>query len=420
MESDQLQPAREQNINQIVSFIESGAKPQGTPGKLGVELEHTIVNDDFTPVSYEGEHGVAWLLSQLSGQFAEEIRDAEGDLLGLAAPGKTVTLEPASQFELSAGPYTEIGEIRYEFEGFQRDIAHLLTPVHERILAVGYHPSAKALDLELIPKIRYEYMNNHFEKIGPWGQRMMRGSASTQVSIDYYSEEDCVRKMRVAYALSPLFALITDNAPTFEGAPSPHRMMRTEIWRECDPTRCGVTPDVFDEGFGWRAYAEKILDTPAILVPDGDGWRATEQTFGEVYANEPMTPKDVEHAVSMLFNDVRLKTYVEIRPADAMPIPFVAAYAALVKGLFYNEDNLNELADELSAVTAQDVDDAKLALMRDGYDATVCGKNAGTWADELFERAQNGLAFNERNYLSALHALVQRRTTLADMGAHRA
>lgn len=420
MESDRMQPAREQNIEQIVAFIESGAKPQGTPGKLGVELEHTIVNDDFTPVPYEGEHGVAWLLSQLSGQFADEIRDDEGDLLGLIAPGKTVTLEPASQFELSAGPYTEIGEIRYDFEAFQRDVARLLAPAHERILAVGYHPSAKALDLQLIPKIRYAYMNNHFEKIGPWGQRMMRGSASTQVSIDYYSEEDCVRKMRVAYALAPLFALITDNAPTFEGEPSPHRMMRTQIWRECDPARCGVVPDVFAEGFGWRAYAEKILDTPAILVPDGNSWRATEQTFGEVYAADPMTPKDVEHAVSMLFNDVRLKTYVELRPADAMPIPFVTAYAALIKGLFYSDDNLNELENELSAVTAQDVDDAKLALMRDGYDATVYGKQAGTWADELFERAHNGLQTNERNYLSALHALVKRRTTLADMGAHQA
>lgn len=420
MNGTAAQPAREENIKQIVAFLESGTKAPGTEGKLGVELEHTIVKSDFSPVAYDEPKGVAWLLAQLSPSYDREIRDAEGDLLGLIAPGKTITLEPASQFELSAGPYAEIGEIRYEFEAFQRTVARILAPEGERVLAVGYHPTAKALDLTLIPKVRYRFMDEHFRRIGVWGQRMMRGSASTQISIDYYSEDDCVKKMRVASALAPLLALITDNTASFEGAPSPHRMMRTEVWQKCDPARCGTVPSLFDLQFGWRAYAEYLLDTPAILVPDGDGWRATESTFGEVYAENPMTRSDVEHAVSMLFNDVRLKTYVEIRPADAMPIPFVAAYAALIKGLFYHEDNLNELADALSSVTVQDIDNAKQALMRNGYDATVFGKQAGAWADELFERAHEGLETNERNYLSALHALVQRRTTLADMGAHRA
>ncbi len=45
----------------------------------------------------------------------------------------------------------------------------------------------------------------------------------------------------------------------------------------------------------------------------------------------------------MQFPDVRLKTYLEIRPADSMPIPYVIAYAALIKGLFYNEGNLRQL-----------------------------------------------------------------------------
>ena len=34
-----------------------------------------------------------------------------------------------------------------------------------------------------------------------------------------------------------------------------------------------------------------------------------------------MTDDEVFHAMSMVFPDVRLKSYVEIRPADSMPIP---------------------------------------------------------------------------------------------------
>ncbi len=61
----QGQPARESNINAIVSYFESGIKAFGGPGELGIELEQIIVHDDMSPVSYSGEHGVAWVLRQL-------------------------------------------------------------------------------------------------------------------------------------------------------------------------------------------------------------------------------------------------------------------------------------------------------------------------------------------------------------------
>ena len=56
-----------------------------------------------------------------------------------------------------------------------------------------------------------------------------------------------------------------------------------------------------------------------------------------------MTDDEVFHAMSMVFPDVRLKSYVEIRPADSMPIPYVLAYAALIKGLFYGKSSLETL-----------------------------------------------------------------------------
>ena len=182
---------------------------------------------------------------------------------------------------------------------------------------------------------------------------MMRGSAATQVSIDYFSEQDCLRKMRIASALVPAFSLLCDNSPAFEGAKRTHQLVRTKIWRECDPKRCGLVPGVMDKDFSFEKYAEYILATPAIFGFDEDGNPfATEKTFGELYASRQMDRSDVEHALSLFFNDVRLKTYVEIRPADSMPTPFVAAYAALLKGLFYSSESLDELDDMLGRFSA--------------------------------------------------------------------
>ena len=91
----QGQPARESNINAIVSYFESGIKAFGGPGELGIELEQIIVHDDMSPVSYSGEHGVAWVLRQLEADYPRTTTDEHGDLLGVARPSEAVTIEPA-------------------------------------------------------------------------------------------------------------------------------------------------------------------------------------------------------------------------------------------------------------------------------------------------------------------------------------
>ncbi len=52
------QPARTSNIDAIVAYFESGITPAGAAGELGIELEHTLVHDDMSPVPYSGP--TAW------------------------------------------------------------------------------------------------------------------------------------------------------------------------------------------------------------------------------------------------------------------------------------------------------------------------------------------------------------------------
>ncbi len=407
------QPAREANIKAIVEYFESGCTP--AKGAVGIELEHTLVHSDMSPLTYSEPHGVQWVLGQLMSEYPEATYDDEGDLLGVARTGEAVTIEPAAQIELSAGPFTSLAAAEKTFQDFERTLERILAPIDARVFTLGYHPTARAQDLELIPKRRYQFMNLYFADIGSFGTCMMRGSASTQISIDYADTADCLRKLRIAYALVPLLSLICDNAPIFEGKPRTHHMVRTQIWRYCDPDRCNLVPKVMDKDFTLRDYAAYILDTPAILVPcEREGWCYTKATFGEIYAAREMTRADVEHACSMLFNDVRLKTYIEIRPADAMPLPYVIAYAALIKGLFYCDENLSALDNLFADVATIDIENAKSALMEKGYAACVYGTDAAKLADNVMSLAKRGLAPTERSYLEPLCALVTARETLAD------
>ncbi|MCL1799211.1 MAG: glutamate-cysteine ligase family protein [Eggerthellaceae bacterium] len=408
------QPARKDNVAALVACFESGITAH--PEKLGIELEHIIVRDPgLAPVGYTDEQGVRWLLEQLRGDYPQAIRDADGDILGLTRPGEAVTLEPAGQLELSAGPFTDLAEASACFDAFSKKLARLLAPVGQRALLVGYHPTAVASELELIPKRRYKFMNYYLGDIGAFGPRMMRGSASTQVSIDYSSVEDCLRKLRLAFACVPVFSLITDNAPVFEGKARPHKAVRTKIWLECDPDRCGLVPGVMDRDFTLERYAEYVLDTPAILVPcSSQEWCYSDKAFGDIYADTAMERADVEHALSMFFNDVRLKTYIEIRPADAMPIPFVIAYAALIRGLFYSEASLDALDELFADVDAGAVGEAKERIMAAGYEAEVYGQPVAEVADRLMTVAKEALDDRDRRCLAPLDDLVSRRRTLAD------
>ncbi len=404
------------NVETIVNFFESGIKPEGTHGRLGVELEHIITDEAEGPVGYSDEYGSKWLLEQFASDATQQTYGEGGALIGVASPQATLTLEPAAQFEISAGPYEYIGDIRLDFEQIQRHATRLLSEHGHRLVTIGYHPTARVDDLELIPKGRYRHMDAHFQKIGRYGRCMMRGSAATQISIDYYSEQDCMRKMRLASGLAPLFALMCDNSPVFEAEPRPHQLVRTKIWRECDPARCGLVPGIMSPDFSFAKYAEYLLRTPAIFEIDDQGTsHATDKTFAELFESETMTTADAEHVVSLFFNDVRLKTYIEIRPADSMPTPYVCAYAALIKGLFYDADNLDKLDELLDGVDADAVEAAKTELMAHGYDATVYGKPAHELVDALLDMARTSLKAVEKNYLSPLAQLARIRKTLATL-----
>lgn len=405
----------DRNVDAIAAFIESGCI--AGEGALGIELEHVIVREDGSPVNYSGEDGIQSVLEVLRADYPQATYDAEGDLLGVARPGEAVTIEPAAQVELSAGPFHELASAQACFERFEEKLCDVLAPKHGKLAKTGYHPTARATSLELIPKQRYEYMNRYLGAVSPFGPCMMRGSASTQVSIDYASIGDCIRKYRFASMLTPILSLICDNSPIFEGAPRTHRMVRTEIWQHCDPERCGIVPGAVEDGFSLRDYARWVYDTPAILVPDGQGgWLEDSRRFSEIYAARPMDRADIEHALSMVFPDVRLKTYLEIRPADAMPVPYVVAYAALVKGIFYCEMSLARVEELIGGITTSDVERAKNSLQELGYAGEVYGGPAAEFADEVIAAARAGLSESERGFLEPLEKLVAARTTLADLG----
>lgn len=419
-----------QNRAQLVEYFHCGEKGLGSTSLLGVEVEHLVLADDGNPISYEpvdGRIGVREVLVQLAKDYPQETYNERHDLLGLAGEEGSITLEPAAQLEISIAPYSQVRDVERAYRHFRSLVDPILAERAAHLEAHGYHTTRCAQDLTLIPKRRYDFMNAYFAHIESDGDRMMRASASTQVSVDYASEEDAVRKMRVASALSPILAAIADNTQVFEVEENHIPIRRLQLWREVDNLRCGTIPGIFDDGFGFEAYADWLMRTPPIFVtrpaagdPEGERLRLFfDVPASEAYADAPMSREDVEHLTSMFWPDVRLKLFVEIRPADSLPEECILGYTALVKGLFYSDTSLAaieealgvspEAAAERSAwpLSKEDVDEGVAQIQAHGLDGLVYGETLRAWEERLFSLARTALGDEEQSYLAPLEAFAQ-------------
>lgn len=397
-----------ENRQAIITYFEQGARGDASSKKLGVEVEHFVVHEHSRKaLSYEGDahFGVRDILEYLSDFYPQKMEGVEGDLIGLADNEASLTLEPAAQLEISIAPFENIREIVRVYKRFRSLVDPFLEQHQCRLITLGYHPTEKALDLPLIPKQRYRFMNEYFRALGTHGERMMRASASTQVSVDYSDEADAVRKLRVAQALVPMFAFLTDNVERFEGEVPEKTLSRLQMWLDVDNDRCGQIPGLFAEGFGFASYADWLLSTCPIFVtrasvadPQGPALREVNGlTAAEAYADAPMSTEDIEHLLSMFWPDVRLKHFVEIRPADALPIDAVAGYAALIKGIFYSSEALDRIEEAFGVVggvwplSSDYTECAAEAIRENGLQATICDMKLEDWLELLFTVAQKAL-----------------------------
>ena len=421
-------------ITKLTDYFKAGAVPAGQ-GRLGFELEQIIVDEESGfSVPFAGERGITGILQQLSPLYEREIRASPNDpsspLIGLARGDATITLEPGAQFEFSSKPFWNLEDLLEVWDKYQNELFEITDTLGYVPLDIGYQPRTLVEDITLLPKERYNMMNQHFKGTGSHGMNMMRGSAATQVAIDYRDEADAITKLRVAAALTPLLSLLSDNTPFFEGKPVSDYMKRTTIWNDVDPDRSMIPPKLFTPNYGFATYAESVLTAPVILFDkDGVVQYAGNKGAADCYDMNEVSQADFEHILSMFFFDVRLRNYVEIRCADSMPFPFALAYVALIKGLFYDEKNLIELSERFAHFDDNSVPAIKAELISKGYGADVgnfyrkgalSGKKPESVQSALrglVKRAKRGLvdmdAEGEAGLLDVFLPLIEGETTLA-------
>lgn len=380
-------------INTYVNYFEN-AESKKEAHKIGVEFEHLILNDDLTALSYFEKMGVEELLEELA-KNRDWKKVYEGNhLVGLNSDYRAVTLEPGGQLELSITPFAELKKIEEIYLDFIDQLKLILNKWNKKIAVLGYHPESKIKDIPLLPKKRYDFMYKYFKDKGKYAHNMMKGTASIQMSIDYINEKDYIKKMRVGYFLSPLIYYLFDNTPFFEGEKAADASIREDIWTNCDQQRSGTIKGIFDKKFGYSDYAAYLLNTePIIRKKDGDLIYTGNKILKDVMDNND--PAEIEHFLSMVFPDIRTKKYIEIRPADALPYPYNFSFVALLKNIFYDQENLNYLYQLSLNYNQEDFLNFKDKIINDKKN-----KKRSTLIAEILRRTKNSAAESELKYLN--------------------
>lgn len=399
----------------LVDYFRRGEKARGEE-KIGVEFEQFVIHrDSLKSVSFYGSGGVEESLRDIGENgWKEEVE--EGHVVGLYKKPYTVSTEPAAQFEVSVDARKEISVLEREYVNFFKEVLPVFHGKDQDLVALGYQPLTKIDEIKISPKKRYDYMYNHFKKTGTHAHNMMKGTAAVQVTIDYFNQEDFVKKYRIGNSLSPIFYNLFDNAYIFQGERADFHNVRQHIWENTDSERSGIPKFAFDQDMSYAKYADYILNNDIIFEAFDGKLKGTEgRSFAEIFDPEIHGDDEIYHALSIVFPDLRLKHYLEFRMMDSVPYPMNFAIVALIKGLFYSEENLETLSTYFKDMTYEDMMLGKAEGMSKGIQGIYKSRSYLDWGKELYRLAETGLAEDERPYLLPIKKILDSGKTLRDL-----
>jgi glutamate--cysteine ligase len=269
-----------ESYEQLAAYMEAGCKP-AQDWRIGTEHEKFgYLTADLKPLPYEGAASVRAILEGLRDRFGWEPVMERDAIIGLQRDGANVSLEPGGQLELSGAPLLSVHETRAELESHLREVAEVADPMGVRFMGVGAAPIWSHEEMPVMPKGRYRLMTDYMGRVGTHGTQMMYRTCTVQVNLDYGSEADMVKKLRVALALQPVATALFASSPFFDGRVNGHKSWRSRIWRSLDASRTGMLPFAFEEGMGFQRYVDWVLDVPMYFVyRDGQYIDALGQSF---------------------------------------------------------------------------------------------------------------------------------------------
>ena len=414
-----------ERFEQLAEYMESGNKPKAA-WRIGTEHEKFgWLTDSRAPLPYAGERSISAIFAALQARYGWTPLTEGENVIGLTRNGANVSLEPGGQFELSGAAMSSMGEVAAELQTHLDEVKSICDPMGVRFMGIGAAPVWDGATMPVMPKGRYKLMTDYMGRVGTHGTQMMYRTCTVQVNLDYSSEADMVKKLRVSLALQPVATALFASSPFFDGKENAHKSWRSRIWRGLDDSRTGMLPFAFDQGMGFQAYVDWVLDAPMYFVyRNGKYINALGQSFRDFLAGklpalpgEKPTLSDWADHMTTVFPEARVKKFIEMRGADCGDQAHINALPAFWVGLMYDQTAMDAAWDMVKGIDAETRQDLRVAASVAGLQGEAGGVKIIDLARAAVGLSHAGLAargLGEEEYLRPLVANLASEKVQAD------
>ena len=406
----------------IIEYFKSGIK-EDKDFRIGIEHEKFLFNTkDNKRIDYPKVKEMFTALTEFGWNpiFEKE------NIIGLNKGGKNITLEPGNQIELSGDKLNHMHEACAESQDYLFELKQVTKKLDIKIVSAGFDPISKLEDIPNNPKQRYKLMTKDMPLGGELSLDMMYRTCGTQLNIDYNSEEDFIKKFKLANSIVPISIALFANSSIVEKKNSNYLSYRSKVWQS---TSRGGLPKLFFESLDFEKYAEFVLSLPILFIQHNDqyisGRKYTFKDFMdgkiEEIGNRLPSESDLTTHLSTIFTENRLKKYIELRSMDTCGWDCLCAGPAFNIGMLYG--NLDEAYDLVSSWETDKIINAYLEAPQKGFNTQLMGKDLLYWTSALLDISRKGLekrdiiskkGNNETIFLNHLQNVVDNKTTNAD------
>ena len=406
----------------IINYFKSGIK-EVKNFKIGIEHEKFLFDQKTNKrIDYPT---ILKMFSALT-EFGWQPIMEKQNIIGLQKQGKSITLEPGNQIELSGDKLNNIHEACAESHDYLFELQQVIKKFDLKIVSSGFDPISTRAEVPNNPKQRYKIMTNDMPNGGSLSLDMMYRTCGTQLNLDYDSEKDFIKKFKVINSIVPISIALFANSSIVEKKNSGYMSFRSKVWQE---TSRGGLPKVFFDNIDFEKYADFAINFPLLFIQEnkeylsGNNYSFQDFMDGKIKEinNRVPTEDDLAIHLSTIFTENRLKKYIELRSMDTCGWDCLCSGPAFNTGILYG--NLDEAYDLISKWDKNKIINAYLEAPKKGFNTELMGKDLLYWSSILLGISKKGLKTrdvlsksgeSEVKFLNHLDKLIDNKTTNAD------
>jgi glutamate--cysteine ligase len=407
---------------QIIKYFRSGIKDT-KDFKIGIEHEKFLFDQN---INQRADYKIILKMFTALNEFGWKPIKEKQNVIGLKKEGKSITLEPGNQIELSGDKLNNIHEACAESNDYLFELQQVTKKLNIKIVSAGFDPISKIEDVPNNPKQRYEIMTKDMPNGGSLSLDMMYRTCGTQLNLDYNSEKDFIKKFKIINSLVPISIALFANSSIIEKKNSGYLSYRSKVWQE---TSRGGLPEVFFENMDFEKYANFAINFPLLFIQNGAEYLSGKNYSFKDFMNGKIkeinnrlpTEEDLTTHLSTIFTENRLKKYIELRSMDTCGWDCLCAGPAFNTGILYG--NLDETYELISKWDKNKIINAYFEAPKKGFNTELMGKDLLYWSSLLLNLSKKGLENrdvlnksndNEVKFLSHLEKLIDNKTTNAN------